>query len=120
MKVVNANNSASEQASQIESLIVEGWDAIVIDAASPTALNGVIQEACDAHIVVVVFDSLATAPCAYKVAYNYVDMGKQEVDFVAKRVHDRETCWRYAASPALRLMTTFIKVSSTNSPITPT
>jgi ribose transport system substrate-binding protein len=83
-KVVNANNSASEQASQIQSLIVEGWDAIVIDAASTTALNGVIQDACDAHIKVIVFDSLATAPCAYKVAYDYVDMGRQEVDFVAK------------------------------------
>jgi len=53
VKVVNANNSASEQASQIQSLIVEGWDAIVIDAGSTTALNGVIQEACDAHIAVI-------------------------------------------------------------------
>jgi len=84
-KVVNANASASEQSSQIESLIVEGWDAIVINAASTTALNGVIQEACDAHIVVVVFDGLATAPCAIKVAYDYVDMGRQEADFVGKK-----------------------------------
>jgi len=86
VKVVNANNSASEQASQIQSLIVEGWDAIVIDAGSTTALNGVIQEACDAHIQVIVFDGLATAPCAYKVAYDYVTMGRQEVDFVADKV----------------------------------
>jgi ribose transport system substrate-binding protein len=86
VKVVNANNSASEQASQISSLIVEGWDAIVIDAGSTTALNGVIQEGCDAHIVMIVFDGLATAPCAYKVAYDYVSMGQQEVDFVAKRL----------------------------------
>ncbi len=85
-KVVNANNSAPEQANQLESLILEGWDAIVINAASPTALNGVIQEACDAHIVVVVFDGLATAPCAYKVAYDYTSMGKQEADFVAKQL----------------------------------
>jgi ribose transport system substrate-binding protein len=85
-KVVNANASAPEQANQIESLIVEGWDAIVINAASPTALNGVIKEACDQKIVVVVFDGLATAPCAYKVAYNYVDMGRQEAEFVAKKL----------------------------------
>jgi ribose transport system substrate-binding protein len=84
-KVVNANNSAPEQANEIESLIVEGWDAIVINAASPTALNGVIQEACDQHIVVVVFDGLATAPCAYKVAYNYESMGQHEADFVNKK-----------------------------------
>jgi ribose transport system substrate-binding protein len=85
-KVVNANASAPEQANQIESLIVEGWDAIVINAASPTALNGVIQEACDQHIVVVVFDGLATAPCAYKVAYDYVDMGEQEAGFVGRKL----------------------------------
>jgi ribose transport system substrate-binding protein len=88
-KVVNANASAPEQANQIESLIVEGWDAIVINAASPTALNGVIQEACDQHIVVVVFDGLATAPCAYKVAYDYTSMGKMEADFVAKHLDGR-------------------------------
>jgi ribose transport system substrate-binding protein len=85
-KVVNANASAPEQANQIESLIVEGWNAIVINAASPTALNGVIAEACDQKIVVVVFDGLATAPCAYKVAYDYVSMGRQEADFVAKKL----------------------------------
>jgi ribose transport system substrate-binding protein len=88
-KVVNANNSAPEQANQIENLIVEGWNAIVINAASPTALNGVIQEACDAGITVVVFDGLATAPCAYKVAYDYVSMGQQEVDYVAKRLNGK-------------------------------
>ncbi len=85
-KVVNANASAPEQANQLQSMILEGWDAIVINAASPTALNGVIQEACDAHIVVVVFDGLATAPCAYKVAYDYTSMGRQEADFVAKKL----------------------------------
>ncbi len=85
-KVVNADNSAPQQASQIGDLTLQGWKAIVIDAASPTALNGVIQQACSAHIVVVVFDSLATAPCAYKVAYNYVDMGKMEVDYAAKQL----------------------------------
>lgn len=85
-KVVNANNSAPEQASQIQNLILEGWKAIVIDAASTSALNGVIQQACNAKIVVVTYDSLASAPCAYKVAYDYVAMGRQEVDFVAKRL----------------------------------
>ncbi|HKJ95540.1 MAG TPA: ABC transporter substrate-binding protein [Gammaproteobacteria bacterium] len=88
-KIVNANKSAPEQSNQIGSLILQGWDAIAIDAASPTALNGVIKQACDAGIVVVVFDSLATAPCAYKVAYNYVDMGKMEADFVAKRLNEK-------------------------------
>ncbi|MBV9748294.1 MAG: ABC transporter substrate-binding protein, partial [Acetobacteraceae bacterium] len=89
VKVINSNNSAPQQESQISDLILEGWKAIVIDAASPTALNGVIKQACDAGITVVVFDSLATAPCAYKVAYDYVTMGQMEVDFVAKRLNGK-------------------------------
>jgi len=82
--VVNSNNSAPQQETQIETMILQGWKAIVIDAASTTALNGVISEACQAHIKVIVFDSLATAPCATKVAYDYEQMGVQEVDYVAK------------------------------------
>lgn len=85
-KIVNANNSAPEQANQIGNLILQGWKAIAIDAASPTALNGVIQQACSAGVVVVVYDSLATAPCAYKVAYDYVQMGRIEAEYVAKRL----------------------------------
>jgi len=88
-KVVNADNSAPQQASQIGDLTLEGWKAIVIDAASPTALNGVIQQACSAHIVVVVFDSLATAPCAYQVALNYVNWGTSEAEYVAKRLNGK-------------------------------
>ena len=85
-QVVNSNNSAPQQETQIQNLILEGWSAIVIDAASTTALNGVIKEACDAKIKVIVFDSLATAPCAIKVAYNYEQMGKDEIDFAAKKL----------------------------------
>jgi ribose transport system substrate-binding protein len=85
-QVVNSNNSAPQQETQIQNLILEGWSAIVIDAASTTALNGVIKEACDAKIKVIVFDSLATAPCAIKVAYDYEQMGRQEIDYVAQKL----------------------------------
>ncbi len=88
-KVVNADNSAPQQASQIGDLTLEGWNAIVIDAASPTALNGVIQQACSAHIVVVVFDSLATAPCAYQVVLNYVNWGRSEAEYIARRLNGK-------------------------------
>jgi len=85
--VLNAGNSASEQAAQIRSLIKGGWNAIAVDAASPTALNDVISEACDAHIVVVTFDSLASAPCAYKIVYDYRNMGLMEAWYVANKLN---------------------------------
>ncbi|HZD66987.1 MAG TPA: ABC transporter substrate-binding protein [Acidimicrobiales bacterium] len=86
-EVVNSNKSSAQQISQLQSMILQGYKAIVIDAASPTALNGVIAKACKAGITVVVFDSLATAPCAYKVESNYVTYGSTETTFLAKQLH---------------------------------
>jgi len=59
-----AENQVTEQASQIQNLILQGYDAIVLNAASPKALNGVVKQACDAGIVVVSFDGIVTEPCA--------------------------------------------------------
>jgi ribose transport system substrate-binding protein len=88
-KVVNADASAPQQSSQIENMILEGWNAIVIDAASPTAINGSIEDACKQGITVVVFDSLATAPCAYQVAYDYVEAGRIPARFIAEKLHGK-------------------------------
>ncbi len=89
--VTDADNSAAGQAAQIQGLIQAGWNAIAIDAASPTMLNSVIRQACDAHIVVVVFDNLANAPCAYKVAFDYQSMGHMEAWWVANNLHVTNT-----------------------------
>src|SRR5579871_3452467 len=72
------------QAAQVQNLILQGYDAIVINAASPTALNGAIKQACDAGIVVVSFDGIATAPCAYRVVVDYKALGAQEIEQLAK------------------------------------
>jgi ribose transport system substrate-binding protein len=89
--VTNADNSTAEQVTQIEGLIKAGWNAIAIDAASPTALNDVIHQACNAHIVIVVFDGLATAPCAYKIELVYEKMGLLEAWYVANNLHVTNT-----------------------------
>jgi len=89
--VINADGSAAGQAAQIQGLIKAGWNAIVIDAASPTKLDGVIRQACDAHIVVVVFDGLAAAPCAYKIVFPYEEMGHLEAWWVANNMHVTNT-----------------------------
>ena len=51
-------NSETEQAALLQSLILEGYNAIVLNAASPTALNGAVKAACQAGIVVVSFDGI--------------------------------------------------------------
>ncbi|AZF58351.1 ABC transporter substrate-binding protein [Pseudomonas sp. R11-23-07] len=89
--VVSANNSASEQAAHIQEMIVNGVNAIVILAASDTALNGVIRDACNAGIVVVVMASLVTEPCVYTVDYNWSAMGRVEMDYIAERLKGKGT-----------------------------
>ena len=79
-----ADQEVPTQAAQIQNLILQGYDGIVINAASPDALNGAVKQACDAGIVVVSFDGIVTEPCAYRVVVDFEDMGRQEVEQMAK------------------------------------
>ncbi len=83
-----AENQVTEQASQIQNLILQGYDAIVLNAASPDALNGVVKQACDAGITVVSFDGVVTEPCAYRIAVDFKKMGEIQVDYLAGRIPD--------------------------------
>jgi ribose transport system substrate-binding protein len=81
-------NQATEQAAQIQNLILQGYSAIVVDAASPTALNGAIKQACDAGIIVVSFDGVVTEPCAYRISMDFKQSGVDQMDYLAKRFPD--------------------------------
>lgn len=83
-----AENQVTEQAAQIQNLILQGYDAIVVNAASPEGLNGAVKEACDAGIVVVSFDGIVTEPCAWRIAVDFKQMGKDEVLYLADRLPD--------------------------------
>ena len=79
-----ADKEVPTQAAQVQNLILQGYNAIVINAGSPDALNGAVKQACDAGIVVVSFDGIVTEPCAYRIVVDFKDMGKQEVEQMAK------------------------------------
>lgn len=81
-----SENQVTEQAAQIQNLILQGYNAIVINAASPDALNGVVKQACDAGIVVVSFDGIVTEPCAWRIAVDFKAMGASEVEYLAKKM----------------------------------
>lgn len=84
-----AENQATEQAQQIQNLVLQGYKAIVINAASPTALNGSVKQACAAGVVVVSFDGIVTEPCAYRIAADFHKMGAEQVDFLAKQLNGK-------------------------------
>src|SRR3954451_1573186 len=83
-----SENQVTEQAAQIQNLILQGYNAIVVNAASPDALNGVIKQACDAGIIVVSFDGIVTEPCAWRVAVDFKAMGKSEIDYLKENMKD--------------------------------
>ncbi|MBU2485295.1 MAG: ABC transporter substrate-binding protein [Alphaproteobacteria bacterium] len=83
-----AENQATEQAAQIQNMILQGYDAIVINAASPTALNGAVKEACDAGVTVVSFDGIVTEPCAWRIAVDFKEMGRSQVEYLAGKLPD--------------------------------
>jgi ribose transport system substrate-binding protein len=81
-----AENQVTEQAAQIQNLVLQGYNAIVVNAASPDALNGAVKEACDAGVIVVSFDGIVTEPCAWRIAVDFKQMGKDEVIYLKDKL----------------------------------
>ncbi|MBX5471960.1 MAG: ABC transporter substrate-binding protein [Acetobacteraceae bacterium] len=82
----NSGNDVSKQSQQMSNLIAERVDAIVLNAASPTALDGIIKQASDRGILVVSFDNVVTAPSALKVNTDQFEFGKTLAEFLAKKM----------------------------------
>jgi ribose transport system substrate-binding protein len=87
--VYNSGNDVSKQTQQISNLISQGVDAIVINAASPTGLNGIIGQACAHGILVVSYDNVVTAPCAAKVNTDQLKFGQQLAQELVNRLHGK-------------------------------
>lgn len=68
---VNGDGSVAAQNSAIAELILKGIDVLLVNAASETAVNGVIEKACAAGIIVISFDSIASAPCNYQLNFDF-------------------------------------------------
>jgi ribose transport system substrate-binding protein len=81
--IEDGDNTLNQQNAQMSGMILRGVDAICINAASPTALNGVIAKACQAGIKVLVFDSIATADCAYKFDFDMVGIFGGMAEYIA-------------------------------------
>lgn len=85
--LTDANNSPATQAQQIREDVVEGYNAIIVDASSATALNGAIATACAHGIIVVAVNENVTAPCAYNVSPHWPNDTEVQMQYFAKRFH---------------------------------
>lgn len=86
---LNGDGSVAQQNSQIAELILKKVDVILVDAASGTAVNGVIEKACAAGIIVISFDSIATAPCNYQLDYDFKGYKQAQAEAIFKLLGDK-------------------------------
>lgn len=84
-----SENTATEQIAAMKSLILKKPSAILIDSASPTALDPVIEQACSAGIVVITFDSVGSAPCEYNEQADLAQYGALSAEGVLKAIHGK-------------------------------
>lgn len=87
--VYNSGNDVGKQTQQISNLVSQGVNAIIIDAASPTGLNGIVKQACDRGILVISFDSVVTAPCGLTVNTNQFEFGAQGAQYLVNKLHGK-------------------------------
>ena len=83
---LNGDNTVNAQIGQMSDLILKKVDAIIINAASLTGVNGVVEKACAAGIVVVAFDSIVSAPCAYNITWDFAGWQGPLTDGVMKLI----------------------------------
>jgi len=82
----DGNGDTATQISQISNFITQGADIILIDANDSSALNQVIQQAQQAGIQVVDFDSNTTSPYAIHVVEDQQQIGKLGAEWLISQL----------------------------------
>jgi ribose transport system substrate-binding protein len=85
--VSDINGGAAEQIAGIRTLISSGVNALIINPPDPTSLNGVIQEATQRGIVVVIVDQFVNSDLPYQAANDQVAYGRLGMEWLAKQLH---------------------------------
>ena len=86
LTIVNSEPTPEAQAASIDILAEQGYDALLINCSSNTALNPAIDRALAAGAIVVTFDSVADHPDVYKIATNYEENGKGWAKFLTEQL----------------------------------
>ncbi|MEU6354737.1 ABC transporter substrate-binding protein [Streptomyces sp. NPDC047072] len=85
-KTFNANGDTSQQIAQIRAMIQQKYDVILVDAGSSTALNPALEQAVNAGITVVAFDSLPTSTKVIRVGTDQKAWGSMMATWLAKKL----------------------------------
>lgn len=89
LTIVQANQDAATQISQIEDFIMQDYDIIIIDPCSTSSLNSAVQEACDAGIPCLVIND---GPIdyenenLYQLSFDFTDLAETLTTEVCEKI----------------------------------
>ena len=89
LQVQVAGPNAQRQIQQINAMVQAGAKAIVVYPISPTALNGVVKNACEKGVVIIAYDSEITEPCAYNVSIDQEEAGRVTAEWLVKKLNGK-------------------------------
>lgn len=82
----SAGNDPQAQINEIRNMMSKGYDAILVDASSPTALAPVLGEAVQRGIVVVAFDNTVESDKVYNVNTDQVQFGRVQAQWLMDQI----------------------------------
>jgi ribose transport system substrate-binding protein len=89
LTVNNSGTDPQKQIAVISDMISDKVDAILVNPASDTALDPILEEAHKQGILVVAFDQAVTAPDAYTVTVDFVKIGEIHAEWLAKTLNGK-------------------------------
>jgi len=89
LRIENAETTVQAQINSLNNIIRQRPDAILVDAASDSALNPTIKRACDAGILVISFDQTVTEPCAYAVWSDWERIPAVMAEWMVKQLNGK-------------------------------
>jgi ribose transport system substrate-binding protein len=110
LEIRNVELTPAKQIASLQTIIRSKPDAIMVDAASPTALNATLEQACKAGILVVTFDQIADTPCAYKMPQDYEAEAKDMVNWLGTVLKGKGNILMDTGLPGIAISETFVKV----------
>lgn len=87
LTINNCEQSDEAQIASLNAMIEQGYDAIIVDANS-TGIKSTLENAIEAGIVIVSFDSTVQVDGGYTVATDFVAMAEAWAEYLCQKVGD--------------------------------
>lgn len=94
LTIVEANQDAATQISQIEDFIMQGYDLIVIDPCSTSSLNSAVEEAANAGIPCLIINDGPIDyenELVYQLNFNFTDLAQTLTEQVIEQIGGKGT-----------------------------